>query len=128
MMQTADLRDGHYSSDSAWLDGARVRAILVERQMGAGALVIIDIRGQNAAQMALVEDHDVIQAFTTDRTDHALDVLMRLAAPIELVPQSGKLFAAYLERVKWPTPNRLCPRIATLSSRWRRAIRRHCVA
>jgi hypothetical protein len=39
--------------------------------------------------MALVEDHDVIQAFATDRTDHALDVLMRFAAPIELVPQSG---------------------------------------
>ena len=57
MMQTADLRDGHDSSDPAWLDGARVRAILVERQMRAGALVIVDIRGQDAAQMALVEDH-----------------------------------------------------------------------
>ena len=27
--------------------------------------------------MALVEDHDVIQAFATDRTDHALDVRVR---------------------------------------------------
>ena len=73
-MQTADLRDGHHSSDPAWLGEARVRAILVERQMRASALVIVDIRGQDAAQMALVEDHDVIQAFATDRTDHALDV------------------------------------------------------
>jgi hypothetical protein len=30
MMQAADLRDGDDSSDSAWLDRARVRAILVE--------------------------------------------------------------------------------------------------
>jgi multidrug resistance efflux pump len=40
----------------------------------AGALVIVDIRGQDAAQMALVEDHKVIQALATNRTDHALDV------------------------------------------------------
>lgn len=52
----------------------RVRAILVERQMRAGALVIVDTRGQDAAQMALVEDHDGIQALATNRTDHALDV------------------------------------------------------
>jgi len=37
------------------------RGILVERKMRAGALVIVDVRGQDAAQVALVEDHDVIQ-------------------------------------------------------------------
>jgi hypothetical protein len=72
MMQTTDLRNGHDSSHPAWLDGATVRAILIERQMRAGALVIVHIRGQDAAQMALVEDHKVIQALTTNRTDHAL--------------------------------------------------------
>jgi len=74
MMQAADLRDGDDSSDPAWLDRARIRAILIERKMRAGALVIVDIRGQDAAQMALVEDHDVVETFATDRTDHALDV------------------------------------------------------
>jgi hypothetical protein len=33
MMQTADLPDGHDPSELAWLDRARVWAILVERQM-----------------------------------------------------------------------------------------------
>ena len=33
MMQAADLPDSDDSSDPAWLDGARVRAILVEYKM-----------------------------------------------------------------------------------------------
>ena len=53
MMQTTDLRDGHNPSDPAWQDRAMVRATLVERQMRASALIIVDIRGQDAAQMAL---------------------------------------------------------------------------
>src|SRR5208337_4307962 len=39
-----------------------------------GCVVIVDIRGQDAAQMALVEDNDVIQTLAADRTDHSLDV------------------------------------------------------
>jgi len=74
MMQTADLRERDDSSDSGRLDRARVRAILVERKMSAGALVVVDVRGQDAAQMALIEDHDVIQTLATDRTDYTLDV------------------------------------------------------
>ena len=42
--------------------------------MRAGALVIVDVPGQDAAQMALVEDHDVIQTLAANRTNHALDV------------------------------------------------------
>ena len=42
--------------------------------MRAGALVVVDVRRQDAAQMALVEDHDVIQTFAANRADHALDI------------------------------------------------------
>src|SRR6266481_4237190 len=38
--------------------------------MRTGALVVIDIRGQDSAQMALVEDHDVIDTLAANRTDH----------------------------------------------------------
>src|SRR5713101_9779729 len=41
--------------------------------MRAGALVIVDIRGQDATQVALVEDHDVIETLAANRTDHTLD-------------------------------------------------------
>jgi hypothetical protein len=42
--------------------------------MGARLVVIVDICGEDAAQMALVKDHDVIKTFTTNRTYDALDV------------------------------------------------------
>jgi len=42
--------------------------------MLTGALVVIDIRGQDSAQMALVEDHDEIDTLAANRTDHPLDV------------------------------------------------------
>ena len=49
MMQAADLRDRDHLSDPGWHDRARVRTILVERKMRTGALVVVDIRGQDAA-------------------------------------------------------------------------------
>ena len=39
MIQAADLPDGDDSSDRAWLDGARVRAILVEYKMRPRSVV-----------------------------------------------------------------------------------------
>ena len=42
--------------------------------MGTGALVVVEYEREDAAQMALVEDHDVIQTFATNRTYDALDV------------------------------------------------------
>ena len=74
MMQATDFWDGDDSSDAAMLNRPRVGAILVERKMCAGALVVVDIRRQDAAQMTLVEDHKVIQTLASYRTDHALDV------------------------------------------------------
>ncbi len=74
MMQATDLWDGDGSSDSGRLDWARVRTILVERKMRAGALLIVDVRGEDSAQMALIEDHNVIETFAPERTDHPLDV------------------------------------------------------
>src|SRR5216684_6301245 len=70
MMQATDFWNGDDSSDVAMLNRPRVGAILVERKMRAGALVIVDIRGQDAAQMAL----DVIETLAANRNNHALDV------------------------------------------------------
>jgi hypothetical protein len=51
-MQADDLWDGDHVSDPAWHDRAGIGAILFERKMRAGALVVVDVRGQDAAQMA----------------------------------------------------------------------------
>ena len=74
MMQATDLRDGDHLSDPAWHDRAWLRTIVVERKMRAGALVVVYVRRQHAAQMALVEYHDVTQTLAANRTNHALDV------------------------------------------------------
>lgn len=60
--------------------------------MRAGALVVVDVRGQDAAQMALVEDHDVIQTFAANRTDHPLDV--------GVLPRGAWLWSAKLFRMR----------------------------
>jgi hypothetical protein len=60
-MQAGDLREGDDLSASASLDRARVGTILVKRKMGAVSVVVVDVRGEDAAQMALVEDHDVVE-------------------------------------------------------------------
>jgi hypothetical protein len=58
MMQAADLRERDGSSYPAWLDRARVRTILVKRKMRAGALVIVDVRVENSAQMAVLRKNN----------------------------------------------------------------------
>ena len=79
MMQATDFRNGYDSSDPARLERAGVGAIFVERKMRATAVIVIEVRGHEAAQMTLIKDHDVIQTLAANRTDYALDrsVLLR---------------------------------------------------
>jgi hypothetical protein len=49
-----------------WVYGARFRTILVKREMGSGLVMILKIRRQNPAQLALIEDDDVIETFAAD--------------------------------------------------------------
>jgi hypothetical protein len=73
-MQATDLGDGDDLSDLAWHDWWRDGAILVGRRMRAGALVIVDIRRQDAAQMSLVEGYDVVQKLVANRVYDPLDI------------------------------------------------------
>jgi hypothetical protein len=59
-MQATHFWDGDDSADAPMLNRAGLGAILVEREMRASALVVVSVRRQDAAQMSLVEDHDVI--------------------------------------------------------------------
>jgi hypothetical protein len=42
--------------------------------MRSGVMMILKIARQDAAQVTLVEDDNVIQTFAADRTDETLDV------------------------------------------------------
>ena len=43
MMKAGDLRHGDDSPDPGWHDRTRIRAILIERKMSAGSVVVVDI-------------------------------------------------------------------------------------
>jgi hypothetical protein len=75
MMQAADLREGDNVARGGKLHATRPWAVLVEREMRSGIMMILKIARQHAAQVTLVEDDNVIQAFTADRTDQALRIL-----------------------------------------------------
>jgi hypothetical protein len=74
MMQTADLREGNNIACGRKLHATRSWAVLVEREMRSGVMMILKIARQYAAQVTLLEDDNVIQAFTADRTDETLGV------------------------------------------------------
>ena len=60
MVQTANFREAHNVADRGRLYGTRSRAVLAERKMRSGVMMVLKIARQNVAQMALVEDDDVI--------------------------------------------------------------------
>ena len=74
MMQTARFRKGDDLAGRRRLYTGRSWAILVERKMSSGLVMILKIARQDAAQVALVEDDDMVQTFAADRTDEAFDI------------------------------------------------------
>jgi hypothetical protein len=72
MMEPAHLREGNNVTGGRRLDGARTWAILAQREMRSGVMMILKISRQDAAQVTLVEDDNVIQTFTADRSDETL--------------------------------------------------------
>ena len=63
MVQTANFREGNDIAGRGRLYGTRPRAVLAERKMRSDVMMVLKI-AQNAAQMALAEDEDVIQTFS----------------------------------------------------------------
>jgi hypothetical protein len=51
MVKPADLRNRDHLAAIRRLDGASIRAVFVERQMRPRAVIVIDVREQDAAQM-----------------------------------------------------------------------------
>ena len=74
MMQATDLGDFNHLTNPARHDRAWVGAILGKRKMGARSMVILEVGRQDAAEMALVEDHHVIQMLAADRAYDPLDI------------------------------------------------------
>ena len=74
MVQASDLRDSDDVSITRWGRGARDRRVLRQSQMSSGLVVVNQVGVQDATQVPLVENDNVIQALSTDRADYPLNV------------------------------------------------------
>ena len=73
-MQPADLGRFDHVAEERRLNRPADRGIFVEGQMSSGALVVFKIFLQDSAQARLVENDDVVQAFTPHGTNQTFDV------------------------------------------------------
>ena len=65
-MQAADLGDGNHSSPPRRLDDARERSVVVQSAVGSRIVVIIEVAGQGAPEVGLVENDQMIWTFASD--------------------------------------------------------------
>jgi hypothetical protein len=69
VVQSADFGKLHDVARHGELDRPEVGCVLVEREVGTRLMVISEIAGQNAVEVLLAEDDNVIQALAPDRAD-----------------------------------------------------------
>lgn len=74
MVQAADLRNGDDLAALGRFNRAWDRSVAVQRPMRARSMVIIQIIGDEAFQVSLVEYHHVIQAFAPHRANEAFRI------------------------------------------------------
>ena len=74
MVQAADLWEGDNVAGRGRLYRTRLGAILAEREMSSALVVVFKVSRQHTAEVLLIEDDDVIEAFAPDRADDAFDI------------------------------------------------------
>ena len=74
VMESTHFRESDDRSLFRRLCRAGVRAIHGERQMRPPAMVVVRIAGQEAPEVALAENHHLIQALPPDAPDHPLGI------------------------------------------------------
>ena len=71
MMQPTDFGNRHDRAQCRRFDGPPVGRILVECEVSACAVIVREVAGQDAVQVALAQDEDMIQTLAPDRADEA---------------------------------------------------------
>ena len=74
MLKPADIGKLDHFPEFWWLHGARIWTVHVQRSMNPPAMIVLKVAGQDAFQMALVHDDDVVETLSPDGADQALDV------------------------------------------------------
>jgi hypothetical protein len=73
MMEATDRWERDDFAGFGWVYRAALGTILVEREMRSRRVVVLKVRRQDAAQVTLIEDDDVIETLTADRANDPLE-------------------------------------------------------
>ena len=76
MVQTADLWNLDHMAQRERLDGSGNGCVFFQRKMRPTTLVVFEVALQNSTQPGLMEDNDVIQALSSNRSDQSLEIGM----------------------------------------------------
>jgi len=87
MVQSAYLRDRHDSPCFRQLDRPRLGRILLQGKMRSRSVIVVEIQTKGSTERGLAEDDQVIEAFTPNGSDDALDV-----GSLPRRPRSGQHF------------------------------------
>ena len=70
-MRAHDFGDWHDLPQLRPLDRSPFRRILGEGEVGPGAVVLLEVPGEDVSQVALAENHDVVETLSAERADQA---------------------------------------------------------
>jgi hypothetical protein len=70
-VQAPDFGDWHDLPQLRPLDQSPVRRILGEREVGPGAVVVLEVPGEDVSQVALAQYEDIVETLSADRPDQA---------------------------------------------------------
>ncbi len=73
MMESANLRKGDDLACFGALDRPGDRTVLTQGQVSTRAEVVVEVGCENAPQVPLADDDQVVEAFPPDRADHPFD-------------------------------------------------------
>lgn len=70
-MQTTEIWKGYDPPGIGRLNGPSRRCLLAQRQVRPRSVIVVEVRGKNAAQMSFVEDDDVVEISSPDGASRA---------------------------------------------------------
>src|SRR5262245_51032086 len=71
MMEATDFADSDDLAELRRLDQPHVRSILGQGEVGPGAVVVVEVSGEDVSQVALAQDEDMVETLSADRADQA---------------------------------------------------------
>ena len=73
MMEATDFGNPDDPAELRRLDRPSVGCVLVEREVSTCPIIVGEVRGQDASQMPLTENYDMLRALASHRPDEPLD-------------------------------------------------------